>query len=95
MTRMLDTSLIAAALFGAASLLATAGGAQAADMEKCFGIAKAGENGCANKAAGYSCAGHSTTDYSGGDWKLVPAGTCTEMGGKTEAFEGTGSPKES
>jgi uncharacterized membrane protein len=57
---------------------------------KCFGIAKAGENDCANAAGTHSCAGQSTEDYFGGDWKLVPAGSCEDMGGKTEAFDGYG-----
>ena len=30
-------------------------------------------------------------DYSGGEWMPVDLGTCEKMGGKLEAFEGTGS----
>lgn len=53
--------------------------AHAADeMEKCFGVALAGENDCA-AGAGTTCAGTSTVDYQGNAWKLVPAGTCIEM----------------
>lgn len=52
--------------------------AAAADMEKCFGVALAGENGCA-AGPGTSCAGSSTVDYQGNAWKLVPAGTCETM----------------
>ena len=62
---------------------------------QCYCLAKAGENACASPAGtanGHSCAGHSTTDYSGADWKPVPAGTCVSMGGKTESFEGVGNP---
>lgn len=81
---------LAAALVGAVSMATIAtSGAQAADkQEKCYGVSKAGENGCANKAGTHSCAGHSTMDYDGGDWKLVPAGTCAGMGGKMEPFQG-------
>ncbi len=63
---------------------------QAAQAEtvKCYGIAKAGENDCGNKAAGHSCAGHSEVDYSGMDFKAVEKEQCMEMGGKTEPFEG-------
>ncbi|MGD9918642.1 MAG: DUF2282 domain-containing protein [Paenirhodobacter sp.] len=52
--------------------------AQAADMEKCYGIALAGQNDCA-AGPGTTCAGTSKVDYQGNSWKLVPAGTCTEM----------------
>ena len=60
--------------------------AVAQDMEKCYGVAKAGENDCA-AGPGTSCAGTSTRDYQGNAWKLVPAGTCE----KIETPEGLGS----
>ena len=44
-------------------------------MEKCYGVAKAGENDCA-AGPGTSCAGTSTRDYQGNAWKLVSKGTC-------------------
>lgn len=85
---------LAAALAGAVSLagLAVPQPAAAQSFEKCFGVAKAGENDCANAAGTHSCAGYSTTDYSGFDWKLVPQGSCLELGGQLEPFEGTGEP---
>jgi uncharacterized membrane protein len=46
--------------------------------EKCFGIAKAGQNDCA-AGAGTTCAGTSVKDYQGNAWKSVPAGTCTAI----------------
>jgi len=59
-----------------------AGAAHAADakpgMEKCYGIAKAGQNDCA-AGAGTSCAGTQKTNYQGNSWKLVKAGTCTAI----------------
>ncbi len=69
------TTTLALAIFGAFSV-ATSASAQ--DMEKCFGISLAGENGCA-AGPGTTCAGTSTTDYQGNAWTLVPAGTCTDM----------------
>ncbi len=48
---------------------------QAADMEKCYGIALKGQNDCA-AGEGTSCAGTSTIDYQGNAWTLVPKGTC-------------------
>jgi uncharacterized membrane protein len=52
--------------------------------EKCYGIAKAGENACANGI--HTCAGKATRDRSGQDWALVEIGTCIRMGGRTEPF---------
>lgn len=59
----------------AAGLAATPAAAQKEPMEKCFGVAKAGENDCA-AGPGTSCAGTSTRDYQGNAWKLVKKGTC-------------------
>lgn len=91
---MIAASVLGAALSLSAIGLATAGSAAADDQEKCFGVAKAGDNACsaASNAGSHSCAGHSTVDYSGADWKLVPAGTCEKMGGQKAAFDGTGKP---
>lgn len=50
----------------------------AQDMEKCFGVALAGQNDCA-AGPGTTCAGTSKVDYQGNAWKLVPAGTCVTM----------------
>ncbi|SOC00139.1 uncharacterized membrane protein [Rhodobacter sp. JA431] len=52
--------------------------AQAEDMEKCYGVALAGQNDCA-AGPGTTCAGTSKVDYQGNAWKLVPAGTCMTM----------------
>ncbi len=75
------TGLAVACAFSAAlSLVAASDKAAAAegDMEKCFGVAKAGENDCA-AGKGTSCAGTSKLDYQGNSWKLVPKGTCLTM----------------
>jgi uncharacterized membrane protein len=47
-------------------------------MEKCYGVSKAGENDC-KAGAGTTCAGTSKVDYQKNAWKLVPAGTCTQI----------------
>lgn len=81
----------AVALAGALTLLAgaPAGSAAAAEKVKCYGISAAGENDCANKAAGHSCAGQSTVDYSGLDWQAVDSKqACLDAHGKLEAFKG-------
>ena len=63
--------------------------ASAAGMEKCYGVALAGQNDCA-AGAGTSCEGTSTVDYQGNAWKLVPAGTCESIkveGGRKGSLE--------
>ena len=63
----------------------------AGGVEMCYGVAKAGENDCGNAAGTHNCAGESLVDYDGGEWKLVPAGTCLRKGGKPRPFQGVGS----
>ncbi|MDP5307118.1 BufA1 family periplasmic bufferin-type metallophore [Paracoccus spongiarum] len=65
---------LACALGMAAATTALAEG----EMEKCFGVAMAGQNDCA-AGPGTTCAGTSKVDYQGNAWKLVPAGTCAEI----------------
>jgi uncharacterized membrane protein len=59
--------------------------AQDKGKEKCFGIAKAGQNDCANLSGSHSCAGQSKVDNGADEWKYVAKGTCASMKGKTEA----------
>ena len=79
--RPLVTSAIASAL---ALALAEPAAAQPKPKEKCYGVAKAGQNDCGNLAGSHTCAGQSKTDYSVEDWKYVPKGTCKQLKGKTE-----------
>ena len=57
--------------------------AKGAAKEKCYGVAKAGQNDCGT--ARHSCAGKATQDKSPDEWKYVPKGTCEQMGGKTSS----------
>ena len=81
---MNQRALIAAA---AASLLSTVLMSTPAvaqeGKEKCYGIAKAGQNDCANLAGTHSCAGQSTVADDKGEWKYVAKGTCVAMKGMT------------
>lgn len=69
------------------SLLAVGlmGNAHAADkkveMEKCFGIAKAGMNDCASNKSAHSCAGQGTKNNDPQDFVAVPKGTCDKIAG--------------
>jgi len=49
--------------------------------EKCYGIAKAGQNDCANLSGTHSCAGQATVDNAPDEWKYVPKGQCAAMKG--------------
>ena len=58
--------------------------AQKEGTEKCYGIAKAGQNDCGT--AKHSCAAQGAkVDNDPMEWKYVPKGTCEKMGGKTTA----------
>ncbi|HEX6091990.1 MAG TPA: DUF2282 domain-containing protein, partial [Dongiaceae bacterium] len=59
---MTNKILVASALAAVVSMSAI-GSPQAADNEKCYGIAKAGKNDC--QTATHSCAGTSTADAAG------------------------------
>ncbi|AQS46743.1 MULTISPECIES: DUF2282 domain-containing protein [Thioclava] len=86
-----ETTLGFAAALTCAMGLASAAHAEDQAMEKCYGVAMAGQNDCA-AGPGTTCAGTATMDYQGNAWKLVPAGTCTSI----ETPHGMGSlePKE-
>jgi len=77
--------LIVSSALASALALGLVGQAAAQDKpkEKCFGVAKAGQNDCANASGSHSCAGQSKVDKGADEWKYVPKGTCKELGGKT------------
>jgi uncharacterized membrane protein len=56
---------------------------KADDKEKCYGIAKAGQNDCGT--AQHTCAGKAKKDNAADEWKYVAKGTCEKLGGKTKA----------
>lgn len=47
------------------------------DMEKCYGVVKAGQNDCA--AMGHSCAGKAAKDAIPGEWVYTPKGLCAKL----------------
>ena len=77
--KLLIGTAIATALT-ASLLTSTATFAGGADMEKCYGVAKAGKNDC-KAGAGTSCAGSSTSDGQGDAWMYVAKGTCEKIVG--------------
>jgi uncharacterized membrane protein len=78
--KTIDTKaiLLAAAVAGTA-LASVAAPASAADSEKCYGVAAAGQNDCATATS--SCAGTSAVDNQGDAFVAVPAGLCEKLSG--------------
>ena len=75
MNSKLVISMIAAGIAVAGCDAMTKAPAEAGAVEKCYGVALAGENDCA-AGPGTTCAGTSTVDYQSNAFKAVPAGTC-------------------
>ena len=80
------TAFALAALTAGAALAQEKGADTKPGTEKCYGVAKAGQNDCA-AGPGTTCAGTSKVDYQGNAWKAVAKGTCTT----TKTPKGTGS----
>jgi uncharacterized membrane protein len=49
------------------------------ERERCYGIARSGQNDCAN--AVHSCAKQAKSDSDQREWIAVPKGTCTRLAG--------------
>jgi len=85
MNKVVLTSAIAGALLATVALVAQADAAKDAKV-KCYGVAKAGHNGC--KGNNHGCAGEAKKDNDPGEWMTVDsADACSKMGGKTTAPE--------
>lgn len=84
--RLIASSTLASILaLGLAQTTSAHETASESGKEKCYGIAKAGQNDCANLSGTHSCAGQATTDKDPGEWKFVTKGTCTALGGMSLA----------
>lgn len=79
---------IAGAMAAAIALTAPTAHAAKAGMEKCYGVAAAGQNDC-KAGAGTTCAGTSTVDSQGNAWLLVPNGTCDKLTGGSLESDGS------
>ncbi len=82
MNRTLLASALAAAIALPGIAVAQAGPAPAPSFtaEKCYGLAKAGQNDCAS-TGNNSCAGTSKVDGDPNAWIYVPAGYCDRIVG--------------
>ena len=82
---MNQRAMIAATAAAVMSMSMLAAPVAAQEKEKCFGIAKAGQNDCANLTGSHSCAGQSKVDMDKSEWKYVAKGTCKSLKGLTAA----------
>ncbi|HSV58711.1 MAG TPA: DUF2282 domain-containing protein [Variovorax sp.] len=57
------------------------GAAQAFELprERCYGIARAGQNDCGTSA--HACAAQATRDAAEVEWLSLPSGTCRKLAG--------------
>lgn len=80
---MQSKQLVSAALAAvcALGLVDQAAAQDKAAKEKCFGIAKAGENDCASLNGSHSCAGQGKVDMAVEEWKYVAKGSCKAQNG--------------
>jgi uncharacterized membrane protein len=83
-TSMKKTSAAATAIgslltLGAASFAAPASAADKPEMEKCYGVVKAGKNDCAS--ATHTCAGLAKADSGSKEFVMLPKGTCARLVG--------------
>ena len=76
----MNKPLVTAAIAGAFALTALGLSpvqAQDDDLEKCYGVVKAGKNDCAGP--GHTCQGQAKADADPKEFILVPAGTCERL----------------
>ena len=78
----IQAAIAGALALGFASASAAAPVTPQPGQEKCYGIAKAGQNDCGT--AKHACAGlGAKTDKDPMEWKYVKKGECEKMGGKS------------
>jgi uncharacterized membrane protein len=80
--RIVDTAIASLLALGLAQAAAAADEPKGGEKEKCYGIAKAGQNDCGT--AHHTCAGKAKKDNLADEWKYVPKGTCEKLGGKAK-----------
>jgi uncharacterized membrane protein len=73
------TAISSLLTLGAALSASPSFAADKVEMEKCYGVVKAGKNDCAGPA--HACAGQSKTDAGGKEFVTLPKGTCARLTG--------------
>jgi uncharacterized membrane protein len=82
-SRHVILAALTAALSAGAATSALADDGKGKGKEKCYGIAKAGQNECGSITGTHTCAGQSKVDHAPDEWKYVAKGSCKAAGGKT------------
>ena len=85
---IVSTAISGLLALGALGLASGAAVASDADKVKCYGVAKAGQNGCA--ANGHACQGQATVDNDPGEWKYTSQAECDAEGGTTTPVQQAG-----
>ena len=70
----------------AAGLLSMSGAVavNAGGSEKCYCVAKAGQNDCGSSDGRHGCAGQAAVDFDCTEWVMVEKDSCGEKGGTTK-----------
>ena len=75
-------NMISGAIGGLAAFAASnalAGPVKCAELERCYGVARAGKNDCSTATT--ACPGTSKVDSQPDAWMYVPKGTCERIAG--------------
>jgi uncharacterized membrane protein len=73
------TAISSLLTLGAALSASPSFAADKVEMEKCYGVVKAGKNDCAGPA--HACAGQAKADSGGKEFVTLPKGTCARLAG--------------
>ena len=76
---MITAAILALAAGGLAVSASSIAADKKVEMEKCYGVAKAGRNDCATASS--SCAGTSTENRQRDAYIAIPKGTCSKIAG--------------
>jgi len=66
-------------LYANTNLLAKSSPSACVARERCYGVAKAGENDCATGQ--HACATKATSDHDAKEWIMLPKGSCHKIAG--------------
>jgi uncharacterized membrane protein len=74
---------VAGAMLAAVAASVRHDDAASVERERCYGVARAGQNECAN--AVHSCARQASADADAREWIAVPKGTCARLAGSARS----------
>ncbi len=77
--KLVNLALTAVVSSGLAVASTQAVAASHTQMEKCYGVAKAGMNDCGGPGTGHSCHGQAKTSGDKNEWLYLPKGTCDKL----------------